>query len=266
MPELPEVETTVRKLRGGLHGQRITKFKATWARQVRPSIAGVRRAVVGQRIERLARRGKYIVFHLDDGSVLLVHLGMSGMLRLHDGGEPPAHVRAVWDLDDGRQLLFCDARKFGRIRVARDVDDCLCHLGLEPLSRRFTPAALQEALASRSRQLKPLLLEQTAVCGLGNIYADESLYQARLHPQTRSDSLTPAQVNRLHRAIVEILKKAVRLSGTSFDWAYPGGRMQGQLLAYGRAGEPCRRCGREIKRIQVGQRSTHFCPACQRKR
>jgi formamidopyrimidine-DNA glycosylase len=263
MPELPEVETTVRKLRGGACGRRIKKFKATWARQVQPSIAGVRRAVVGRKIERLSRRGKYIVFHLDDGSCLLVHLGMSGRLSVDE--KDAAHVRAVWDLDDGGRLLFCDARKFGRIRVARDLDECLCNLGLEPLSRRFTASALQKALTARSRQLKPLLLEQSAVCGLGNIYADESLYRARLHPLTCSDSLTAAQVKRLHRAIVETLRQAVRLCGTSFDWAYPGGRMQDRLLAYGRAGEPCRRCGREIKRILVGQRSTHFCPTCQRK-
>jgi formamidopyrimidine-DNA glycosylase len=262
MPELPEVETTTRKIRGKLSGRRITKFKATWPRQVEPSIAGVRRAVVGRKIERLSRRGKYIVFHLDDGSCLMVHLGMSGRLSVDE--KDAAHVRAFWDLDDGGRLLFCDARKFGRIRAVQDPTKSLCHLGLEPLSKRFTASALQRVLAARSRRLKPLLLEQSAVCGLGNIYVDESLHRARVHPLARSDSLTPAQVKRLHRAIVGTLKKAVRLSGTSFDWAYSGGRMQNHLLVYGRAGEPCRRCGTRIKRIRVGQRSTHFCPACQR--
>jgi formamidopyrimidine-DNA glycosylase len=218
---------------------------------------------VGRKIEKLTRRGKYIVFHLDDNSVLLVHLGMSGGLSLDE--KDATHVRAVWELDDGSRLLFSDARKFGRIRAAKDLDQCLCSLGLEPLSRRFTASALLEALSSRSRQLKPLLLEQSVVCGLGNIYADESLYRARLHPLARADSLTPAQVKRLHRAIVDTLRRAIRLSGTSFDWAYRGGRMQDELLAYGRTGEPCKRCKNKIVRILVGQRSTHFCPACQKK-
>lgn len=265
MPELPEVETTVRKLRRKIRGRLIEGFRASWPRQISPSIAGIRRAVVGRRIVTLGRRGKHVVFHLDDGSFLLVHLGMSGMLHLHDGGgDKPAHVRAVWDLDGGQELLFCDARKFGRIRATKDLDEHLGNLGLEPLSKRFTVQALLGALQSRSRQLKPLLLDQTVVCGLGNIYADEALYRARLHPLARSDSISNAQVKRLHKAIVQVLRKAIRLSGTSFDWAYPGGRMQNELLAYGRAGEPCRRCKRKIARILVGQRSTHFCPACQR--
>jgi formamidopyrimidine-DNA glycosylase len=263
MPELPEVETTVRKLRGKLRGRRIKRFKATWPRKVFPSVAGVRRAVVGRRIEKLSRRGKYIVFHLDDGSVLLVHLGMSGSLSVDD--KDATHVRAVWELDDGGRLMFSDARKFGRIRAAKDLNKALCKLGLEPLSKRFSPSALQKALASRSRQLKPLLLDQSVVCGLGNIYADESLYRARLHPLAQSDSLSSAQVKRLHRAIVDTLRRAIRHSGTSFDWAYRGGRMQNKLLAYGRTGEPCKRCKNKIVRILVGQRSTHFCPKCQRK-
>lgn len=261
MPELPEVETTVKKLRGRLRGRRIKRFRATWPRQVSPSIAGVRRAVVGRTIERLSRRGKYIVFHLDDGSVLLVHLGMSGSLSLDE--KDAAHVRAVWELDNGSRLLFSDARKFGRIRAAKNLGEALCSLGLEPLSKRFTVPALRKALSSHSRQLKPLLLDQSVVCGLGNIYADESLYRARLHPLTLADSLTPAEVKRLHRAIVDTLRRAIRLSGTSFDWAYRGGRMQDELLAYGRTGESCRRCKRKIARILVGQRSTHFCPRCQ---
>jgi formamidopyrimidine-DNA glycosylase len=263
MPELPEVETTVRKLRGMVRGRRIERFKATWPRKVFPSVAGVRRAIVGRKIVRLSRRGKYIVFHLDDDSVLLVHLGMSGSLSVNN--EDAAHVRATWEFDDGSRLLFSDARKFGRIQATGNLDQCLCNLGLEPLSKSFSVAALRRELLSRSRQLKPLLLDQTVVCGLGNIYADESLYRARLHPLRRSDSLTPAEMKRLHRAIVTTLRRAINLSGTSFDWAYRGGRMQDELLAYGRTGEPCKRCKKPIARILVGQRSTHFCPRCQKK-
>jgi formamidopyrimidine-DNA glycosylase len=263
MPELPEVETTVRKLRRKVSGRRIKQFKASWPRQISPSIAGVRRAVVGRKIEKLSRRGKYVVFHLDDGSSLLVHLGMSGMLSCDD--DDPAHVRAEWKLDDGSRLFFCDARKFGRIRAVKDLEESLRKLGLEPLSKRFTVSALQGAVTSRARQLKPLLMDQSVICGLGNIYVDESLYRARLHPLAPSDSLTPAQVKRLHRAIVQTLQKAIQLRGTSFDWAYSGGRMQNKLLAYGRTGKPCKRCKKKIVRILVGQRSTHFCPACQQK-
>lgn len=266
MPELPEVETTVQKLRRRVTGQRIHRFRASWPRQISPSITGVRRAIVGRKVKRLSRRGKYIVFHLDDGSFLLVHLGMSGMLAVGGGGgDRPSHLRAVWGLDGDQRLFFCDARKFGRIRWVRDIKEATGGLGPEPLSRSFTVAALHGALHARSRQLKPLLMEQRVVCGLGNIYTDEALFKARLHPLVCSDSLTRAQVRRLHRAIQQTLRQAIRLCGTSFDWAYPGGRMQNRLLAYGRAKEPCKRCGTPIIRTLVGQRGTHFCPACQRK-
>jgi formamidopyrimidine-DNA glycosylase len=195
---------------------------------------------------------------------MLIHLGMSGRLEWEHGHIiEPDHLRAAWKLSGGARLLFCDARKFGRIKYTRDPNEALGRLGLEPLARNFTVDALVETLQSRSRQLKPLLLEQSAVAGLGNIYIDEALHRARLHPLVRSDQLRRTEIRRLHQSIQRVLREAIRRCGTSFDWAYPGGTMQGHLRAYGRKGLPCHRCGAAIARILVGQRSTHFCPACQ---
>jgi formamidopyrimidine-DNA glycosylase len=267
VPELPEVETMVRKFRRKVCGRTVRGFSATWPRQIQPSVARVRRSLRGRTIVRMGRRGKHMIFHLDDGSCLMVHLGMSGRLEwAGDHAVPPPHVRAEFQLSGAGRLLFCDARKFGRIRYADDLREACRHLGIEPLSRRFTVDALDRALEARSRQIKPLLLDQSVVAGLGNIYVDESLHRAGIHPLTPASRLTRAEVRRLHRAIGRVLREAIRRCGTSFDWVYPGGRMQHDLRVYGRGGEACRKCGTPIRRILVGQRSTHFCPACQRRR
>lgn len=280
MPELPEVETIVRTYRHRLVERRIVHFASTWPRNTRPSAALVRRRIVGRRIERLWRRAKYIVFDLDDGSHLLVHLRMSGRMewatvdaagtaRRFDppgpkGQEPPRHARAWWDLDDGHRLWFCDARKFGRIVHTRDFVAATAGLGAEPLDDAFTPEALQALLLARRRRLKPLLLDQAVVAGLGNIYVDEALHGAGLHPLMPSDRLRDGEIDRLHAAIRDVLRRAIAANGTSFDWIYPDGRMQEHLAVYGRAGEPCRRCGARIEMLRVGQRGTHVCPRCQR--
>ncbi len=266
MPELPEVQTTVDKFKRRLTGRRIRGFKASWPRQVSPSIAQVRRAVVGRKIRRLSRRGKRIILQLDNGSCLTIHLGMSGRLEWGTGpGEVPSHLRAEILLDKNFRLLFCDARKFGKIKHVANLEQAAENLGFEPLDQTFSADALYRTLTSRARQLKPLLLDQSVVAGLGNIYVDESLFRARLHPLMSSNRLTREQVKRLHAAIRAVLRRAIQLSGTSFDWAYPGGRMQTRLRVYGRKGQPCPRCRRPIRRILVGQRSTHFCPVCQPK-
>lgn len=272
MPELPEVHTIVRAARPRLVGRRIVGFESRWPPQVLPDVATVREGIAGRAIRNLTRRGKFIVFHLNDGGFLLVHLRMSGRLEwsrprmgaASRAGEPP-HVRAVWNLDDGGRLLLCDARKFGRIAYTRDLRSATGGLGVEPLSPAFTPLHLAELLRARARQLKPLLLDQSVIAGLGNIYADEALFRAHLHPTQRSDRLAPEQITVLHGAIREVLRAAIRRNGTSFDWIYPGGRMQDHLLVYGRAGEPCRRCGATIRAIRVAQRGTHVCPRCQRR-
>jgi len=267
MPELPEVETSVRWLRPRVRGRTVTGFSASWPRQIEPGIPAVHRAVRGRTIVRVGRRGKHILLHLDNQGCLMLHLGMSGRLAwAADCPEEPAHVRAVLRLDDGNRMLFCDARKFGRIRYVPDAQAACAHLGPEPLSRRFTVQALRRALAGRTRRIKPLLLSQEVVAGLGNIYADEALHRARLHPSTPADRLTATDIRRLHRAVQQVLSEAVRRCGTSFDWVYPGGRMQHHLRVYRRNGKACRTCGTPIVRIEVGQRSTHLCPRCQKPR
>lgn len=264
MPELPEVETIVRACRGRLEGRRIERFRSFWARQTTPRPAAVDAALRGRRILALARRAKYIVFELDDDSRLLVHLRMSGRLEFAgDGPREPDHVRAVWELDDGERLLFCDARKFGRIIHTRDWAAYSTELGIEPLCRAFTTAWLAAALRARARLLKPLLLDQRVVAGLGNIYTDEALHRAGLHPLRRSHSLSACEVGALRRAIRSVLNEGIRRQGTSIDWIYPGGRMQERLRVYGRDGKPCLRCGQMIVALRVGQRGTHICPACQ---
>jgi formamidopyrimidine-DNA glycosylase len=264
MPELPEVETIVRLCRPRLEGRRIRAFATSWPKNCLPSAATVRRAVVGRRICAVARRGKFIVFKLDDGGHLLIHLRMSG--RFQWAGAPGAeanHVRAAWDLDDGGRLLFCDARKFGRIVYTRDFIAFTASLGPEPLARSFTAAALANVLGGHRRQLKPLLLDQTVLAGMGNIYTDEALFRAGLHPKTRSDRLTMRQVRSLHAAIRYVLRLAIRMHGTTLDWIYPEGWMQRRLMVYGRTGQPCRRCGTPIVALRIGQRGTHVCPKCQ---
>lgn len=264
MPELPEVETVVRSLRPRLCGRRIVAFSSSWPRQVLPSLAAVRRAAVGRTIERVERRGKYIVLALDDASALLWHLKMSGRFEWDSGCVPgSAHVRARLALSDGERLLFCDARKFGRISLVADAAAALAHLGPEPLDRGFTARRLGRLLAGRRRALKALLLDQGFVAGLGNIYSDETLHRARLHPLRRADALSTTEVRRLHRAMRAVLRQGIALCGTSLDWVYPGGRMQTRLRVYGRGGQACARCGAAIQRIRVVQRSTHFCPGCQ---
>ncbi len=267
MPELPEVETIVRAVRPRLVGRAIVGFESRWPKNVVPGPAAVRRAVVGRRVAGVSRRAKYIVLGLDDGGHLLVHLRMSGRLDWsNDHTKEPPHVRAVWDLDDGGRLLLCDARKFGRVVHTRDLAAATADLGPEPLGRDFTPGLLSGLLRARRRQLKPLLLDQRVVAGLGNIYTDEALHRAGLHPLTRSDRLRAADVERLHAAIRAVLREAIRHHGTSLDWIYPGGWMQRRLRVYGRTGEPCRTCGTPIVGLRVGQRGTHVCPRCQPQR
>ncbi len=266
MPELPEVETVVRALRPRLVGRTILAFVSLWRRQVTPSAARVAGELRGQRVLRVARRAKFIVWELADGTALLVHLRMSGRFEWADASGPRRgpHVRAEWTLDDGALLRFCDARKFGRILHTHDLQNSTGALGPEPLDAQFSAARLHELLRHRARRLKPLLLDQSVIAGLGNIYVDESLHRARLHPLSRADQLTPPQVSELHRAIRSVLRDAIRRNGTSFDWVYPGGAMQDHLYVYGRTGQPCRRCGTAIIALRVGQRGTHVCPTCQK--
>lgn len=273
MPELPEVETVVRELRAArLVGRRIVQTRVRWRKTIAaPEPARFARELRGRTIQRLARRGKFIVAALSGARTLLVHLRMSGHMDIQPAKtRPRRHDRVVWTLDDGRQLHFADTRKFGRIWLVRDPERILGQLGPEPLD--IPPAAFAAGLAARARQLKPLLLDQAFLAGVGNIYADEALWAARLHPRRRSDRLSAAQAAELRRALQTALCKGIRNLGTTFGngkthFVLPRGergRNQEKLNAYGQTGRPCPRCGTPIRRILVGQRSTHLCPNCQR--
>ncbi len=274
MPELPEVEIVVRGLRAaGLEGAQIRDVQVHWPRIVAGETpAAFTRALRGCVIRRLTRRAKYIVAELENGRHLLIHLRMTGQFRM----EPPAtradaHDRLVLILDDGRQVHFHDTRKFGRFRLVSDPRQHLATLGPEPLENDFTAAILRQQLAGKRRQIKPLLLDQTCVAGIGNIYADESLWLARIHPTRRADTLTPPEVTRLHQAIRSVLTKAVAAGGTTlgdgatnfYSVAGHRGRNAEGLQVFRRTGEPCPRCGHAITRLVVAQRGTHICPKCQ---
>jgi len=273
VPELPEVETTVRLLRPRLEGRRVVDAAVHWPRTLGgQDEAQFRAAVCGARVARLWRRAKFIALDLErrrsPAGTLLCHLRMSGRLVVEAAGaELDPHVRVVLRLDRGA-LHFNDARKFGRFFHCADPAAFLAALGPEPLGAAFTADWLARALRARRRLLKPLLLDQSFVAGLGNIYVDEALHRAGLHPLRRSDRVPRGAARRLHAAIRATLEAAIEREGSSFDVFYRTpegnpGRFQDQWLAYGREGEPCRRCGRAIRRIVVGQRGTHLCTRCQ---
>jgi formamidopyrimidine-DNA glycosylase len=270
MPELPEVETVVRGLRAPLIGRSITGVSVAWPRTIaRPSVDDLVARVVGRRITLVGRRGKYLIIGLDQG-YLLIHLKMSGRLQVVPAAHPPdKHVRVLFDLDNGQQLRFQDVRKFGRLYAVDDPAEVTVGLGPEPLADDFTLDEFCHLLSRRSGRLKSLLLNQQFLAGLGNIYADEVLFSARLHPLRKASSLTRDEQDRLYRAIRTVLGHAVASRGTTLDdrgyvdaLGQPG-MYQEQLAVYGRQGEPCHRCQLPIERIIIGGRSAHFCPGCQ---
>ena len=273
MPELPEVETIVRNLRAGFNGspslvgRRIERVTLRWPGHVAsPSPSAFRRRIRGQTVRDVTRRGKFLVFPLDRGT-LLVHLKMSGDLTLAAADAPVDRFeRTTFHLDQGWQLRFSDARKFGRVFLLETPDPILGSLGPEPLDPGFTAPALAQRLASRRRALKPLLLDQSFLAGVGNIYADEALHRARLHPLRRSDTLSADEARRLWRGIRDALRQGLRHNGASLDWVYRGGDFQNHFRVYQRSGEPCPDCGVDIVRRVIGQRAAHYCPSCQPER
>jgi formamidopyrimidine-DNA glycosylase len=264
MPELPEVETVVRRLRPSLVGRTITAVQLRWPRHT-PDPALVRERLPGRSVTAVGRRGKFMVMRLKPADLtMLLHLGMSGRLTMAPPGEEPdKHTHTILSLDDGCQLHFSDTRKFGRLCLVADPETILGRLGPEPLSEVFTPAWLARHLARRRRAIKSLLLDQTFLAGLGNIYADESLHRAGVDPRRAADSLSLEEVGALQGSIQEVLTEAIRHQGTTLDWVYPDGGMQLRLRVYGRGGQPCPACGTLVERVVLGQRGTHFCPSCQ---
>ena len=275
MPELPEVETVARSLRPFLLERTITGFDRYWPRVLHEiELAAFRKAVVSRTIVDVRRRAKFLVLVLDRGFVL-VHLRMTGKLYPLPA-VPPKRERklmsASFALSDGQFLIFEDQRRFGRIyyyATAEDLAHWSTRFGPEPLEADFTPHWLTHNLKTSKRQIKPLLLDQEFIAGLGNIYVDESLWLAKIHPLTPAAQVPPAKTRRLHAAIQEVLEKSIQLHGTSFmNFKFLGGYEGGytdQLLVFARQGQPCPRCKRPIVKLKIAQRGTHVCEYCQRR-
>jgi formamidopyrimidine-DNA glycosylase len=270
MPELPEVETIARNLRLGtqeqpaLIGRHILEACLLWERSLaEPSPGKFYKRLVGQMIETIGRRGKFLYFHLTR-DWLLFHLRMSGDLCVRPtGSHQEVHDRLLIILEGDILLAFNDARKFGRVWLVNELDRVVGDLGPEPFDEALTAEKFFTRLQTTRRQLKPLLLDQSFLAGLGNIYTDEALNLAKLHPLTPSNTLTEKQATRLLNAIRTALQDGISRNGASIDWVYRGGEFQNFFRVYQRTGEPCPECGTPIARITIGQRGTHFCPYCQ---
>jgi len=273
MPELPEVEVIARGLNAGLPGRTIQSVEVFWERSVAPpiSVAQFIAGIAGQSIRQVWRRGKFLIVDLENGKHLLVHLRMTGRLCIEPARTPLSpHVRARFRLDDEIELHFSDVRKFGRLYLTDDLPTVIGKLGPEPLSDTFTAGQFARMLEGRRGCIKPLLLDQPFIAGLGNIYVDESLFHAGIHPLRRAGSLNMEESRRLHGEIRRILKEAIQRRGTTLndyrDAEGQTGEQQNHLAVYGRTGDRCMRCGEVIQRIVVSQRGTHFCPRCQSER
>ena len=281
MPELPEVETVARDLRPRIVGATIVGARSSWARTLRSHAPeAFAEAVAGRQVLAVGRRAKQVLIELSGEAALTVHLKMTGQLFVVPADAPEdSYIRLVLELEDGRELRFRDIRKFGRVGLyGRDPASgeltvevggaaVFAAIGPEPLDPAFTLRDFRRLLRRRKGRLKPLLLDQSFLAGVGNIYADEALWTARLHPLRTAGTLHPADERRLYEAVRTILSEAIERRGSSIDdYTAPDGdgSMQERLQVYQRTGEPCPRCGRPVKRVVIGARSTHFCSWCQR--
>ncbi len=270
MPELPEVESIANRLRQGaehqppLIGARVLSSEVLWQKSLaHPSPEIFNRLVVGKTIQAIGRRGKFLIFELEN-LTLLIHLRMSGDLWVESVERPPApHRRLILNFHNDYRLTFHDPRKFGRVWLVENPDHILGELGPEPFDSGLTAEVFHQKLTQVRRQLKPLLLDQRFIAGLGNIYTDEALHCAAMHPLELSNRVSPAQAARLLECIRAVLAEGIRRNGASIDWVYRGGDFQNYFRVYKRAGLPCPVCGMPIQRITIGQRGTHFCPNCQ---
>lgn len=283
MPELPEVETIVRALRHpaswpfkeqqslsdqpGILGREVKWVRVNWERTIAfPSAAEFTQMLPGRQVREVNRRGKFIVIDLNE-KTLLIHLRMSGDLRVESSNKPDlTHDRLVIEFIDNSRLVFNDTRKFGRVWLVNDPGEVLSQLGMDPFSGDLTGKTLYDLLQKRHKAIKPLLLDQTFLAGVGNIYSDEALFRARVHPRKPSDELSEAEADLLLQSIRAVLEEGIERNGASIDWVYRGGSFQNHFRVYQRTGEPCQVCGTPIQRILLGQRGTHFCPHCQREK
>jgi formamidopyrimidine-DNA glycosylase len=273
MPELPEVETVVRGLREPLIGHTIKSMWYDWENTIHsPHSTEFSARIEGQTVQAINRRAKYILIELDTDT-LIVHLKMTGRLYVADNHEKQVadkwvHVR--FDLDKGKQLRFSDSRKFGKVYLTDNTDTLLGHLGPEPLEDDFTLEVFRSRLVGRSKIIKALLLDQTFVAGIGNIYADEALFRAGIHPTVKANQLSDQDTELLHQTIRDTLFAGVEHEGASINWYRKPdgteGNSQKHFYVYGQDDEPCQKCGTRIDKIRVAQRGTHFCPTCQPER
>jgi formamidopyrimidine-DNA glycosylase len=277
VPELPEVETVRRGLVSLVKGYKITAAHNLHPRALKPESIAPLTSIQGAKIIDLNRRGKFLWFVLDRPQVLVAHLGMSGQFLIHQHGHPKAkHVRAQFDLTKQmrkRELVFNDQRTFGWVSVEETIDgipSSAQHIARDPFDPNFS---LQEAIgefARRKIRIKTALLNQEIMSGVGNIYADETLWRAKIHPETPASDLSKKKIESIIGFATEVMSEAIEQGGTSFDDLYinvngESGFFEQALAAYGRTDEPCPRCGTPIRRITFGARSSHFCPRCQRK-
>ncbi|MBS0636330.1 MAG: DNA-formamidopyrimidine glycosylase [Verrucomicrobia bacterium] len=274
MPEMPEVQTIINDLqRARIVGCQIIESEVFWPKIVfGADVKTFAKGIQHQSIVDLHRRGKYIVFTLSSGWFLLVHLRMTGRLLLIEGASQDSpYIRLRLKLSGNKSLEYFDTRKFGRWYLVENLDSILGHMGPEPLDREFTPSLLFMMLQKHARALKPLLLDQSFIAGMGNIYVDEALWEARLHPLTPANKVTKDEAELLYEGICKVLKRGIDTQGTTLGsgktnyYRLDGskGHHQTELMVFRRSGLPCFRCGTVIVRQQVAQRSTHFCPLCQ---
>lgn len=276
MPELPEVETYVRELEPALNGATVTGGTVNWARTIAaPSVDEFLMQIKGQRFTSFNRRGKYMLLGMErDGNAsdtLIIHLRMTGEVHIYSPEESAEkkdkHTHVILTLDDGRHLHYRDQRKFGRLWLVDDPAQVLFKLGPEPLSDDFTIAGFEASLVRRGAAIKGLLLDQSIVAGVGNIYADEALFLAQIHPLQGGNSLTIDDLERLREAVRVVLKRGIELKGSTLQNYLrlngTKGNFQEEHKVFRRTGLPCPTCGTPIERIVVTQRSTHFCPTCQ---
>ncbi|MCL6638809.1 MAG: DNA-formamidopyrimidine glycosylase [Firmicutes bacterium] len=274
MPELPEVETVKRTLQNKLAGLSFRGVQVFMPKVVRThNPAGFSEAIAGKKILKIGRRGKYLLLRLNGDWSLVVHLRMTGRLYYCDPGAPlQRYTHVVFELDNGCQLRYSDLRQFGRIWLMSpgtlDKLPGYKDLGVEPLDEAFTRDYLKKELRRRRSRIKPLLLDQTFIAGLGNIYADEALHRAKINPERLATTLTPREVANLHRSIREVLTEGIEHRGTTMRDYIDGdgrpGQYQEMLRVYGREGKPCPACGRAVEKRKIAGRSSYFCPACQK--
>ena len=268
MPELPEVETIKRDLERKIIGRRFVGATLLWPKMLQNSTPeAFERGIISQSIVGMDRRGKYLIFRLSNDTSLILHLRMSGSLHLDAACDDDRHIRAIFNLDNGANLYFRDPRKFGRIWLVADEKEIVGKLGPEPLEKEFSPDTLRSILEKRQSPIKAVLCEQSLIAGIGNMYADEALFAAAIHPLRKASSLSTGEVKRLHSAIRTVLREAVASGGASIsDYRRPDGRSGEAQFAFKVAhqgGTPCPRCKTPIERIVVRQRGTYFCPVCQ---